>query len=212
MEAAAVRASVILVTYQHRDTIGGCLDGLLPTLGSDDEVVVVDNASTDGTADVAAAYDGRVRVHRAGANGGFGAGANIGARLARGRAFVFLGVDTRPRAGWLDGLIGVLDETGGQALVGARVLLARRPDRVDAFGDDVHVSGIPTSRRWGMRADAGESTEEVPAVSGTCFAIAPDVYRRLDGFDERLFLYWEDVELSLRARLAGHRCLVTTRA
>lgn len=208
----AIRASVVIVTYEHREAIGTFLDRLLPTLGPEDEVVIVDNASTDGTADVVAPRAGPIRLHRAGRNGGYGAGANLAARSARGRALVFLGVDAYPRAGWLDALVGALDQTGGDALVGARTLLARTPERVDALGLDVHVSGIPASREWGRRVPAGVAVEEVPSISGTCFAIDRGLYEKLGGFDERLFLYWEDIDLALRARLAGHPCLVTPRA
>jgi len=206
----AVRASIVVVTFNHRDVVPGCLDALRATLGPADEVVLVDNASTDGTADLVAARYGWVRLVRSYANGGFGAGNNLGAGVAGGEHLVFLNPDTVPLAGWLDALLA---GAGGDTLTTARLLLAGSPERVDTFGNEVHISGITTSRGWGTPAGgAGGEAEEVAAVSGACLALRRDLFRRLGGFDARLFLYFEDTELSLRARLAGCRCLAVPAA
>ena len=208
----APRASVVIVTHRHKGLIGPSLDALLPTLREDDEVIVVDNGSTDGIADDLAGYAARVRMHREEADRGFGAGANAGARAARGRTLVFFGVDSRPRPGWLDALLAVLDARDG-ALVGPLMLLMRDPERVDAFGNDVHIGGLPSSRLWGELARGlSGRTEPVAAISGNCFAVRRSVFDGLGGFDERFFLYCEDTELSLRARLLGHACVVTADA
>lgn len=213
MASEQFRSTVVLVTHRHRDLIGPCLDELLPTLGEDDEVVVVDNGSTDGIAEAVAPYGSRVRLHREGEDRGFGAGANAGARVANGATLVFVGVDARPRAGWMEALLSAVDASGGRALVGALMLLLNDPDRVDALGNDVHLTGMPSSRLWGERAvTLGSRLEQVASISGNCFALRRDLFDRLGGFDERFFLYCEDTELSLRARLLGHPCIVTTDA
>jgi GT2 family glycosyltransferase len=202
-----VRASVVVVTFNHRDVVPRCLDALRATLGPADEVVLVDNASADGTADLVAARYGWVRLVRSSGNGGFGAGNNLGADVARGEHLVFLNPDTVPLPGWLDALLA---GAGADTLATARLLLAGSPQHVDTFGNEVHISGITTSRGWGDPAGGaggGGEAEEVAAVSGACFALRRHLFRRLGGFDARLFLYFEDTELSLRARLAGCRCV-----
>src|SRR5207244_2520602 len=83
----------------------------------------------------------------------------------------------------------------------------RAPQLVDTFGNEVHISGITTSRGWGESADSYTRLEEVSAISGACFAMSGALFQQLGGFDERLFLYYEDTDLSLRARLAGYRCI-----
>lgn len=207
-----VRATVIIVTYDSREVIRSCLDALLATIGADDEVVVVDNDSTDGTADVIAAYGPPVRLLRADSNLGFGGGANLGARAARGAKLVFLNPDTQPRPDWIEALLIVLAENDDRVLVSPKLLLTREPGRVDALGNNLHISGIATARRWGELAARHSSREEVGAISGACFAVSRDIFAQLGGFDERFFLYCEDTELSLRARLAGYRCLATASA
>lgn len=205
-----MRASVVIVTYEHRDAIRVCLDALLPTLGPNDEVVVVDNASRDRTAEVVASYGPPVRLVRSPTNGGFGKGCNVGAGSSSGIYLVFLNPDTETRPGWLPLLLSALVDD--VAFVTPKLLLAAHPDRIDALGNDVHVSGIPTCRRWGEPAAGMGMVEEVGAISGACFAVRREVFDMLAGFDERLFLYFEDTDLSLRARLAGYRCLVVPTA
>jgi len=202
-----MRGSVVVVTYNHRGIISSCLDALSTTIGPNDEVIVVDNASSDATAEYVADHYPLARVIRSAANAGFGAGCNRGARAAQGRCLIFLNPDTQPQAGWLDALLAGLQAVPNAGLATGKLLLARAPNRIDAFGNEVHISGITTSRGWGEPAARYDRLEEVAAISGACLAVGQDTFERLGGFDERLFLYFEDTDLSLRARLAGLRCI-----
>lgn len=201
-----MRATVLIVTFNSREVVPRCLDALQATIGPTDEVVVVDNASPDGTADLIAASYPWVRLVRAGQNGGYGAANNLGATTARGGHLVFLNPDTVPQPGWLDALLDGLG-TGEDVLATAMLLLASAPGQVDAFGNEVHISGITTCHGWGQPAERYAQPSEVGAVSGAGFALSRRLFHRLGGFDARLFLYFEDTELSLRARLAGCRCV-----
>ena len=203
----ALRSSIIVVTYNHRRHIEHCLRTLLPTLSGADEVVVVDNASADGTADYIAAAFPSVRLVRRKDNPGFGAACNVGAGLSTAEFLVFLNPDTEPQPGWLDALLAPLRSFPRVGLVTPKLLLRDRPELIDTFGHDVHISGIATCRGWGEPATAHPRVEEVAAVSGACFGITRELFLRLGGFDARLFLYYEDDDLSLRARLAGLGCL-----
>jgi GT2 family glycosyltransferase len=202
-----MRASVIIVTYNHARDVQRCLAALLPTLGDQDELIVVDNASLDASADVARRHG--VRVERLQRNIGFGAACNHAARQSEADMLVFLNPDTMPLPGWLDGL---LDGLRHADLVTAKLLHLSDPSRIDAFGNDLHISGIPTCRAWGEPSTSRTSVEDVAAVSGACFAIRRSLFEQLGGFDERLFLYYEDDDLSLRARLAGFRCIAVPHA
>jgi GT2 family glycosyltransferase len=207
-----IRASVVIVTYNSASVVAGCLEALRPTLSPDDEVLVVDNASTDGTADRIATLHPWVRCERAPSNLGYGAANNLAVARSNGRYVVFLNPDTVPQAGWLDALVTVLATHGHPALCTAKLLVASDPARVDACGNDVHISGITVCRGWGQPASAFQEIERVGAVSGACFALPRTLFELLGGFDERLFLYYEDTDLSLRARLAGYDCLLVPTA
>ncbi len=207
-----VRASVIIVTYNHAADVQRSLEAVIPTLSARDDVIVVDNASCDGTPDIVAERYPRVRLIRSAENRGFGAGCNSGARAGHGEYLVFLNPDTEPRDGWLDALLNVLQSTPGAGLVTPKLQLAWQRESIDAFGHSMHVSGISTCRGWGEPLARYEHVEEVAAVSGACFAIERRVFDELKGFEERLFTYYEDDDLSLRARLAGYSCLAVPNA
>jgi GT2 family glycosyltransferase len=202
-----LRASIVVVTYNHRRHIELCLNALVATLSADDEIVIVDNASADGTADYIAATFPAVRLVRRTDNPGFGAACNDGARRSQAEFLFFLNPDTEPRAGWLDALVEALRSIPRVGLVTPKLLLHDQSGLIDCVGHDMHISGIATCRGLGQPASRYSNVEEVAAVSGACFGIARDVFFELGGFDERLFLYYEDDDLSLRARLAGWRCL-----
>ena len=197
--SAAVRASLVIVAYNSARHLPACLESLLPTLGATDEVLVVDCASTDGSADVADGYP--VRVVRSERNVGYGGGGNLGAARAAGRFLVFLNPDTVVEPGWLDALLEPI--ATGPGLVTAKIVLYEDPDRIDASANSVHLSGITVRRGHGQPAAGLGATERVLAVSGCVFAIDRASFEHLGGFDERFFMYVEDTDLSLRAAVAG---------
>jgi len=201
-----VRASILIVTFNHRQIIPVCLDALKATLGPTDEVIVVDNASSDKTAEVVASRYPWVRLVRSAQNGGYGAANNLGVTVSRADYVVFLNPDTVPQSGWLDSLLAGLSPDGG-TFTTPKILLASDPRRIDTFGNEVHISGLTTCRGWDEPTGTYVHPEEVSAVSGACFAVPRRLFLQLGGFDTRMFLYFEDTELSLRARLAGCRCM-----
>jgi GT2 family glycosyltransferase len=197
----------VVVTYNSALLVTRCLDSLFATIEPEDEVLVIDNASTDCTPLMIADSYAWVRLDRSEENLGFGGACNRAAARARGRYLVFLNPDTEPQPGWLAALLAPLDAAPETTLVTAKLLLPGQPYRVDTFGNAVHISGITTCRGWGSASHAYTRLEEVSAVSGACFAMTAALFQRLGGFDGRLFMYFEDTDLSLRARLAGCRCM-----
>lgn len=206
-EAGSIRASIVLVTYNSADYIRRCLSSVFATIGQSDEVIVVDNASHDGTTSIVANEFPEARQLNLADNRGFGGANNLAAAVARGEYLVLVNPDTEQRPGWIEALLEALRGDKGIGLATAKVLLMNAPGTVDTIGNHVHVSGITTSRGWGLPDPRRSGIEDVPAVSGACLAVSATLYRWLGGFDERLFLYYEDTDLSLRARLAGLRCV-----
>lgn len=203
---APVRASVIIVNHNGAAHLAPCLASLAAT-GGDREIVVVDNASTDGSARQAEQAFPGIRVVYNTANEGFGHGCNLGARHARGAYLAFLNPDTVVTAGWLEALIDALERHPRAGLATARLLLKGSRERLNACGNQVHVSGLATCRGMGRPAADYAREEEVSAVSGAAFVISRKLFDDLGGFDDGFFLYLEDTDLSLRARLSGRTCL-----
>jgi GT2 family glycosyltransferase len=192
------------------------LQSALPALALQDypayRVVVVDNASTDATPERVAARFPGIEVIRSERNEGFGAANNRCFARSRGRYVAVMNPDARPEADWLRALVRALDDNPDAALATSKVLLASDERRVNAAGNVVHVSGIAYCRGLGDDQHDYVRDEPVAAVSGAAFVARRDVLDRIGGFDERFFMYLEDTELSLRARLAGYDVVMAPRS
>jgi hypothetical protein len=188
----------------------------LPALAAQDypayRIVVVDNASSDASADEVEAHFPDVTVVRSARNGGYGAGNNIGFAQSQSKYIAVVNPDARPEPGWLRALVRALEGDPQAALATSKVLLASDPDRVNACGLDVHISGIAFCRALGEEQHRHVATEQVASVSGAAFVARRDVLEEIGGLDERFFMYMEDTELSMRARLAGYNVVLTPRS
>lgn len=207
MPGDATLASIIIVNWNGRDHLVRCLDALERQTAHDFEVIVVDNASSDGSVEAIRSRFPAVRVIRNERNLGFAAGNNVGIRASTAPYVVTLNNDTVPSPEWLASLIEVAYSDRSVGMVASRMVFAARPDVINSAGIALDMAGIAWDRLGGMPMPAGDRQCE---VFGPCAGAA--LYRRtmLDEiglFDEDFFAYLEDVDLAWRARLAGWRCL-----
>jgi hypothetical protein len=177
-----------------------CLDAVLPEGAP---VLVVDNASADGTAVLLAERYPSVRVLTSPANRGFAGGVALAVDAVTTPAVVLLNNDAVVRPGWLAALLTGLDDPG-VAAVTSRLLL---PDgRVNSAGGILTRNGYGHDLGFGQPDGAQFDTPaEVAYGCGAALALRTDAVREVGGVDPRFFLYYEDVDLSWRLRLAGHR-------
>jgi GT2 family glycosyltransferase len=196
----------VVVAYNAGELLRDCIASIRSTQ-PDVEVVLVDNASTDGAVDEVEKEFSGITVVRSERNAGFGAGNNLGVAHARRDLLVFLNPDTVVIVGWLEVLVRPLVEDPTVGLVTPKVLRRDRPDSINVAGLKVHLSGISMCRGLGLPRAALDEVAEVAAISGVAFAARRDVFETIGGFDEGFFLYLEDVDISVRAWLAGYRCL-----
>ncbi len=186
-----------------------CLESASRSLPGDCELIVVDNASSEGNADQIASGFPEVALIRSPVNLGFAAGCNLGVRSARSRYLIFLNPDTLVESGWLDSLIAPLESDDGIGLVTPKILLLATPDLLNTCGCDIHITGLTLCRGIGRPRNSYAQIDEVGAISGAAFAIRRELFDKLGGFDEEMFLYMEDIDLSWRARLAGYPTVYT---
>ncbi len=203
-----LRVSVIIVVYNGRPYLENCLDSLRETLPPEAEVVIVDNGSTDGSADWIRSRMPEARLLVNEANRGFAAACNQGAATARGEILVFLNQDTRAEPGWLEPLLEPFQDPK-VGLTTPTVLWMDDPERIQSCGQDVHYTGLVFARNFGAARAAvrGAPGVAVAAVSGAAFAIRRAVWEELGGFCETFYMYYEETDLSWRAARAGYRCL-----
>jgi len=203
-----VSATVVVPTWNGAER----LERLLPSLGDSAQVLVVDNGSTDGTHELLAARYPAVDVLRLPTNEGFSRAVNRAARAASGDVLVLVNDDCVCRPSFVERLAAVVDP-GASVVMGAGVLLeAGDPGIVDSAGvelDDTllvfdYLNGRPVASLQGAPAPIGPS--------GAAAAFDRSAFLSAGGFDERLFAYWEDVDLVLRLRLAGGLCALAADA
>ena len=206
--SALERTWAVVVNYNGGEDLSRCLGSLLDQGLAPERVVVVDNASRDGSlARARERLRGIVALENA-ENRGFGAGANQGARRALeggAEAVVFLNDDAWLPPGSLSPLVELLAANPRVGLVGPRVVLPGEPARLWAAGG-LRGSGpnLSTLRGHG-RADGPrwQGTVAVDYVPGCALVARRDVLEALAGFEESYFAYMEDVELGVRAARAG---------
>jgi hypothetical protein len=194
--------SVLIVTWNSREELARSLPALLPELGEGDELIVVDNDSADGTPEAVAELAPAARVVRSGANLGFAAACNLGAEHVLGELLVILNPDAAPRAGWGEAIRRPWLERRGWAAWQALVAEGDGAT-INSAGNPVHFTGIVWAGRHGRPLAEAPAAGEVTALSGACLAIPRDNWTQTGGFPGDYFLYHEDVDLSLRLRLAG---------
>jgi GT2 family glycosyltransferase len=196
--------SVLIVSWNSREELARTLPALLPELGEGDELIVVDNDSSDGTPEAVASLAPAARVVRSGRNAGFAGACNEGAELAHGELLVILNPDAAPLPGWGEAIRRPWVEERGWAAWQA-LIADKRATAINSAGNPVHFTGIVWAGAHGRPIGEAPQAGEVPALSGACLAIPRRTWEEAGGFPEHFFLYHEDVDLSLRLRLAGGR-------
>ena len=198
--------SVVVPVHNRAALTSQCLDALLaaPPESAELEIVVVDDASSDSTAQVLAARADRVRAVRHERNVGFAAACNNGAAVATGEWLVFLNNDTLPQPGWLDALLRYASSEERIGFVGAKLLFPNETVQHAGvvFAHDLSPHHIYT----GFRSDhpAVNKSREFQVVTGACAAIRRALFEDLDRFDPDFVNGYEDLDLCLRLRRLGY--------
>jgi GT2 family glycosyltransferase len=196
--------SIVVPTHNGLRHMATVLDALARQTFADHEVIVVDDASSDDSAQfVAERYPwARLIVNRR--NLGFAASCNTGAAAARGRYIVLLNNDTEPQDDWLAELAKAIAGHPQAAVVASKLLLYDRRDTLHTTGDLLGADGIPRNRGvWETDRGQYDAAGAIFSGCGGASAYRKDVWQSLGGFDEDFWMYLEDVDLGFRARLLG---------
>lgn len=201
----------MILTFNSLATLPRCIGTLLPTLGEADEVLFVDNASTDGTVEHLPALEGvdpRFRMFYKARNLGFAAGSNVGLRAATNEFVVLLNPDTGLRAGWLDAMQAHFNE----AATGAVGPTSNYVAGLQQVG--LHLSeSLAQPRTFGeiatfVKSEYAGQAVETKLLIGFCVMLRKSVLDNIGYLDEDLVQGSEDLELSWRLRLKGFRLRV----
>jgi GT2 family glycosyltransferase len=201
--------SIIIPVFNRADLTEQCLVTLADvTRGVTFEVILIDNASNDGTAALLASLGGDVQIIRNEENRGFAVACNQGARAARGRHLVFLNNDTVPLPGWLTALVTELDTDPDVAVVGSKLLFA---DGTIQHAGVIFGRELPLPYHAFYRATATlpavNRRRELQCVTAACMAVRREVFEAIGGFDEGYRNGFEDVDFCLQVRERGGRVI-----
>lgn len=223
-QAAQPDVSILVVTYKCREEARACLRSLAePALGIAAEVLVLDNDSGDGTVEMVRAEFPDVQLTALDENVGFAAGVNRLASVAKGEYLLLLNPDTVVHPGAIEHLVGFARTRPRHGVYGGRTV------NPDGTTHPASCWGKPTL--WSLTCFATmlstvfkgsrifdpeslgpwkrDSIREVDIVTGCLMLVERPLWASLEGFDERFFMYGEDVDLALRAAALGRRPIIT---
>ncbi|WP_280540222.1 glycosyltransferase family 2 protein [Chromohalobacter sp. 11-W] len=207
---------IVIVNWNAGSQLRECVDSVLAH-GDDvvSQVIVVDNGSTDGSSDMVENLLG-VKVIRTGENLGFAAACNMGAMVGDAQYLLFLNPDTRVEAGSFSVPLAFMrqPENARVGICGIQLVdkngkvsrtCAEFPTLLRLTASALGVDRLPGLRGMGMRMAEWDhdDTRRVDQVMGAFFLVRREVFSECKGFDERFFVYFEEVELARRAQLAG---------
>jgi GT2 family glycosyltransferase len=207
-----LRVSVIILTWNGRPYLTECLESLAAQRFRDFETILVDNGSSDGTAEYVRGAYPWVRLLVLQENVGFAEGNNRALALAQGTYIVTLNNDTKAAPEFLAELVRFAESDARIGMVAAKMRNYYQPERIDAVALKIGTNGLGYNIGIG-ETDSGQYDDA--AIFGPCGGAA--LYRRemLDEtgfFDSDFFAYYEDFDLAWRARLAGWKALAAPRA
>jgi GT2 family glycosyltransferase len=205
--SGAGAVSLIVVNYNGERYLPDCLPGLFEDAHAPLEVIVVDNASTDGSRawlEQFASREARLKLVFSEVNDGYAGGVNRGLPLARGEYVGVLNADLAVERGWLEPLVAFLANHSEVGAVTPLIALAGGA-RVNAAGQDVQISAVGFNRALNRPlSDIGSEPFPVCGIHGAAFLMRRALLVGIGGMDASGFLYHEDVNLSWLLRLAGY--------
>jgi GT2 family glycosyltransferase len=204
LDSAVDTVTIVIVNWNGAALLPGCLDALRAQTRPADEIIVVDNSSTDDSRALLARDYPEVRVLALPQNLGMGGGTNVGIRASESAIVVALNNDTIAEPGWLAALIAPFadDPTLGSTM--STMVFAHAPAWIAAAGITVHRNGLALEALSGEPLGTlGTAARPIFGPSGGAAAYHRAMLDDVGLFDPDFFMYLEDVDLAWRARLRG---------
>ena len=207
------RVGVVIVNKDAGVHLARTLDCVMRQSSLPHRVIVVDNASEDGSLDGLDVRFPSVEFVPSEQNLGFAAANNLAVRMLDDCELVaLLNPDAFAEPAWLETLVAAAANNPGYALFSSTLVRADDPDTLDGTGDEYHVSGLAWRRDQGAHTGIAREVGETFSACAAAALYRRDAFLAVGGFDESFFCYYEDTDLAFRLRLAGYRCLYVPEA
>jgi len=195
--------SIIVLNFNAGDLLIACIESLMGTNYNNYEIIIVDNASTDGSHKKCKEKFDKIRLIENNENLGYCEGNNVGIRMAKGEFVVILNPDTIVDPNWLNELLAAFYQYG-DGIYQPKFLMTTDHSVLMSTGNMIHLFGFGYSRGKGENDNGQfENHEIIGYASGTCLFTSMKIMKRLGMFDPFLFAYHDDLDLCWRAALQG---------
>jgi len=202
------RVTVVIPNWNGLVHLPECLEALACQTFTDFAIVVVDNASSDGSLAWLASERPDVTIIRRQDNGGFAKAVNEGIRASVSPMVALLNNDTVADPRWLEELVAALESRSAYDIAASLMLFYDRPDLVNAAGDVFRVRHLNAANRgFGDPADGYDAPRRVLGACAGAALYRRQVFDDVGLFDEDFFLMHEDTDFNIRALVLGKRCL-----
>jgi len=201
--------TVVIVNWNGERFLDRCLSALLAQTVIPNEIILVDNSSSDGSVEIARRFP-LVRLMALDQNTGFARGNNLAIEAASSESkwVALINPDAFAEPRWLEALLKAAESNPRFDVFGSKLVTAADPSVLDGAGDAYHISGLVWRKGHGVPvASLSAETTEIFSPCAAAALYRRSVFVKVGGFDETFFCYVEDVDLGFRLRLAGHRCL-----
>lgn len=195
------KVSIIIVNYNGKELLQKCLDSLLKVNYDNFEIILVDNNSTDGSVEFITKNYPSLIIIKLDSNKGFAEPNNVAAKISKGKYLLFLNNDTVVTPNFISEMVKVM-ETDKKIAICQSLLL--KPDgSVDSSGDFIDHLGVVYNSKTKI-----DEIREVSSARGASMLVRSDIFEKLDGFDQKFFVTFEDVDLCWRSWILGYRVLI----
>jgi GT2 family glycosyltransferase len=200
--------SLIIPNWNGRHLLPECLHALASQTFADFEIILIDNASQDGSVEWAQTCYPRIHVYKNASNRGFAYAVNQGISLSNAPYIVTLNNDTKPETTWLTDLVKAAESDACVGMCASKMLFVEPPNVINSAGICVDRAGFAWDRDGGkLDDDPRTDWSDVFGPSAGAALYKHEMLKQIGVFDEDFFAYLEDVDLAWRAQCAGWRCL-----
>jgi len=206
-----IKLSIVILSYNTKDLTLACLRSIASAYKKEleekqVEIIVVDNNSSDGSVE-SLKHDGAIELIQNKENFGFGKGCNIGAKASKGKYTLFLNSDTQVLDKGFIKMTEFLESNPKVAILGGKIENNDGSPQNSAgkfynlFNLFLMLLGM---ERLGLLRSSPDKIQRVDWVSGACFMVRSDIFKKISGFDEKIFMYMEDMEVCYRTQKFGY--------
>jgi GT2 family glycosyltransferase len=199
------KISVIIITYNGKLLLEKCLESLFKVNYDNFEVILVDNNSTDETIDFITKNYPSVILIKLNSNKGFAEPNNIGAKIAKGEHLLFLNNDTIVTPNFISELVKVMENNAKVAI--CQSLLLKLDGSIDSSGDFIDKLGVVYNSKTKT-----DEIREISSARGASMLVRRSIFKKLDGFDEKFFVSFEDIDLGWRTWILGYRVFLAPKS